>query len=172
MARADRLHRQARRLALRPLACAMAAALGGLAAPWAQLPARAQSSAGSAPPAGSPTDVRYTPLSAGDARLYPQAPGQDAQPGFGEGLDGQERTADIRMHDNRIGGAVRILGAGDRAASECVIRPAGTDTGTQSHLSATGRTMVGSGAAPAACSKNKAIFLADAGKTELTKRKP
>lgn len=68
------------RPSIRPLAWAVAAA-AGLAAPWAQLQAQAQTGAGSAPPAGSPTDVRYTPLAAGDAALYPRVPGQDAQPG-------------------------------------------------------------------------------------------
>jgi len=39
-------------------------------------PAQAQTQ----PPAGSPSDVRYTPSVAGDATLHPRAPGQDAQP--------------------------------------------------------------------------------------------
>lgn len=56
------------RLMLKLVACALALGAG---------PARAQSG----PPAGSPTDVRYTPLSAGDAQLLPRAPGNDAQPG-------------------------------------------------------------------------------------------
>jgi hypothetical protein len=32
------------------------------------------------PPAGSPTDARYTAATAGEAALYPRAPGQDADP--------------------------------------------------------------------------------------------
>lgn len=77
MARADRrLHRGA----LRPLTLAVATA-AGLAAPWALAQTGVAPVGGSAPPTGSPTDVRYTPLSAGDARLYPVAPGLDAQPG-------------------------------------------------------------------------------------------
>ena len=35
----------------------------------------------SAPPAGSPTDVRYTPVNADGPLLYPRLPGQDAEPG-------------------------------------------------------------------------------------------
>jgi hypothetical protein len=60
MARADRFMRR-----LLPL-------LLGAAALAVQAQGRA--------PAGSPADVRYTPPSAGDAMLYPRAPGLDAQP--------------------------------------------------------------------------------------------
>ena len=35
------------------------------------------------PPPGSPPDVRYTATTAGDASLYPLAPGLDTQPPLG-----------------------------------------------------------------------------------------
>jgi hypothetical protein len=37
--------------------------------------------AASSPPAGTPTDLRYTPVSAGNAALLPRQPDHDAQPG-------------------------------------------------------------------------------------------
>ena len=62
-----------RRPLFRRTALALAALLSGTAG--------AQMAATSAPPAGSPTDVRYTPV-AGDAPLmYPRLPGTDAEPG-------------------------------------------------------------------------------------------
>jgi hypothetical protein len=62
-----------RRPLFRRTALALAALLSGTAG--------AQPAAVSAPPAGSPTDVRYTPV-AGDAPLlYPRIPGADAEPG-------------------------------------------------------------------------------------------
>ncbi len=59
------------RIALTLRAGLVAALLG--AAPVAAL-------AQTQPPAGSPADVHYTATSAGDAQLYPLAPGLDAQP--------------------------------------------------------------------------------------------
>ncbi|MCE2915297.1 MAG: hypothetical protein LW768_07040 [Rubrivivax sp.] len=58
---------------LRPLALAvLAALLPGFAAQ-----AQAQASAGSQPPPGSPSDVRYTAPTAGQALLHPRSPDQD-----------------------------------------------------------------------------------------------
>jgi hypothetical protein len=64
MARVDR-----RLQRLTPLALAAALALS------------AQAQQVSSPPAGSPTDVRYTAVNGPALQLYPLAPGQDAEPG-------------------------------------------------------------------------------------------
>lgn len=82
MARADRRPHPRVRLRVpmaRPVTSRVAAAAAALllAGPSAWAPAQAQS----APPAGSPTDVRYTPVAAGDARLLPRLPDDAAQPG-------------------------------------------------------------------------------------------
>lgn len=65
----------------RPLFRRTALALAALlAAPFANT-AGAQPQPLSAPPPGSPTDVRYTPVTGDAPLLYPRIPGTDAEPG-------------------------------------------------------------------------------------------
>lgn len=76
MARADRL-------SFRPVALAAALLVSGpLGAGAVMAQGVLAPAATSAPPPGTPTDLRYTPVSAGDARLLPRQPDQDAQPGL------------------------------------------------------------------------------------------
>ena len=90
------------------------------------------------PPAGSPADVRYTATTAGDASLYPLAPGLDAQAplglrgeqaGIGYALPGEVSRVVVEVDRNAVPAdgqtpvklVVRLFGADGKPLAKTVL---------------------------------------------------